>query len=280
MGNRKLYRKRPDFHSTAVQLDLDFDGFEFQKWGGKQKCKRGDWLVNSNGETYTITKEYFSNFYQIVSPGVYKKIGGIWAEVATGSGSVKTEEGLTEYIAGDYLVYDRQEGGEGYAIKKPIFERMYEEIDAGLALTAEQQSYINDRIQPKVDEYNTKAIRNRKLFYFWQAIAIVSAALVPVFTGFIKDGDSELKWLVAILGGTSAVVAGLLSLFKFQENWIRYRSTHQDLDSHLSQFKIGVGIYGDRKYAFAQLAENCESILKAEIGQWAESRKKEKDEED
>jgi len=61
---------------------------------------------------------------------------------------------------------------------------------------------------------------------------------------------------------------------------MRYRSTYQDLESHVAQFKIGAGIYEDKKQAFSILADNCESILKAEIGQWAETRKTEQTDED
>jgi hypothetical protein len=274
MQKRKPYKKRPKYFVTAVQLDLDFDGFEYQKWGGKQRCEPGDWLVNNNGDVYTIDKAYFRDFYQPVSPGVFNKIGGIWAEVASEAGSLKTKEGTTGYTPGDYLVFDRPEGGEGYAIKKLIFERMYEEIDPKLDLTREQQSYIDDRIQPKIEDFKTKANNNQRQFYLWQTVAIIAAALVPVFSGFITDDAIYLKWLVALLGGTSAVIAGFLSLFKFQENWIRFRSTYHGLDSHVSQFKTGAGIYGDRKQGFILLVDNCESILKAEIGQWAEIRKK------
>jgi len=279
MQTRKRYKKRPKFYVIAVQFDLDFDVFKFQKWGGNQKCKPGDWLINNDGDVYTVDKEYFRNHYQMISPGVYNKIGEIWAEVAAEAGTIKTKEGSTDYKSGDYLVFDRPEGGEGYAIAKLKFERWYEEVDSKLNLTIEQKTYINERVVPKIIEFKTKAQANKGRFYLWQTIAIVAAALVPVFSGFI-NGSDHLQWLVAFLGITSAVVAGLLSLFKFQENWIRYRSTYEDLESQLAQFKIGSGIYEDKKYAFTLFADNCESILKAEIGQWAETRKVEKSSDD
>ena len=126
---RKLYKKRPKYFVTAVQLDLDFEGFEYQKWGGKQKCKAGDWLINNGGDIYTVDKRYFTDNYQLISPGVYNKVEEIWAEVAVENGSIKTLEGSTDYKADDYLVFDQKEGGDGYAIKKQIFESMYEVIE-------------------------------------------------------------------------------------------------------------------------------------------------------
>jgi hypothetical protein len=275
MSKRKLYRKRPKYHVTAVQLDLECDGFSYQKWDDKQTCKPGDWLVNNNDDIYTVDKEYFRDYYRRISPGVFEKIGEIWAEVAPESGSIPTKEGSTAYDAGDYLVFDRQEGGEGYAIKKHIFERMYEQIDEKLDLTVEQKDYLNNRINPKIKDYDKKARFNQYNFYIWQTLTIIAAALVPVFSGFVADDAIQFKWVVALLGGTSAVIAGLLSLFKFQENWIRCRSAYQDLESHISKFNVSAGIYWDKKNAFNLLVENCESILDAERGQWAEKSSRE-----
>ncbi|MDQ6978625.1 MAG: DUF4231 domain-containing protein [Mariprofundaceae bacterium] len=280
MSTRIVYRKRPKYHVTAVQLDLSFKRFEYQKWNKPQVCKRGSWLVNNNGEVYTVEKDYFREHYQQVSPGVYKKIGAVWAEVATKSGVIKTKEGETPYSTGDYLVFDRAEGGDGYAIKKNVFEHMYEQINDDTSLTAEQTTYIKERIQSKIDDFKKKADCNQWRFFFWQTIAIIAAAAVPVLTGFITDGNMAFKWPVAVLGGSSAVIVGLLSLFKYQENWLRYRTTYHDLDSHLSQFNIGVGQYADKKQAFDLLAENCENILMAEVGQWAESRNAKKKHDD
>lgn len=267
MQTRKLYRKRPKYHVTAVQLDLEFDGFSYDKWDHEQTCKARDWLVNNNGDVYTVDKEFFRDNYQIVSPGVYEKIGEVWAEIAHERGSIDTKEGSTAYEAGDYLVFDRKENGDGYAVKKNKFERMYEEIDKERELTPEQQSYIEERISPKIKKYTDKATKNRKKYHTWQMLAIISAALVPVLSAL---SGVAFKWLIAALGGASAVIAGLLSLYKYQENWSRYRNAFQDLDSHISQFKVCASIYQDRRNAFNLLVENCESILNSIRGQWTE----------
>jgi hypothetical protein len=277
MPKRKLFQKHPKYPVAAVQLDLEFDNFSYQKWNGVQTCKQGDWLVYNDGDVYTVDKKYFRDYYQQVSHGVFKKIGDIWAEVATKSGSIQTKEGSTAYNAGDYLVFDRQEGGDGYAIKKHIFEKMYEQVNETLNLTTEQKSYIDNRIISKINDYAIKATRNKHLFYIGQILAIVTAALIPVFTGVISDSAISLKWTVAGLGGASAVFASLLSLFNFQQNWVRSQNTSQDLESHIAQFKTRASIYWDKISAFDLLVENCERILNAERGQWAEKSKQDVD---
>ena len=126
MALRKKYKKKPTSFVTAVQLDLDTEGFVYVKWGGQQVCKRGDWLVDNNGDKYTVAQETFAKTYERVTPGVYVKSTPVWAEVADKAGKVKTIEGGTAYQAGDYLVYNNQDGTDAYAISAEKFHAMYD----------------------------------------------------------------------------------------------------------------------------------------------------------
>ena len=123
---RTKYRKREQQIVTGVQLKLDTDGFRYSKWGGEQQCRAGDWLVNNNGDCYTISEESFSSTYQEISPGRYVKTAAVWASPATDDGKIKTNEGYTEYSAGDYLVANNEDGSDAYAVSKLKFEEMYE----------------------------------------------------------------------------------------------------------------------------------------------------------
>ena len=131
MSNRRRYRKRLDQSVVAVQLDLDTDGFTYRKWGGEQRCKRGDWLVDNKGDTYSVDGEVFARTYRGVGPGVYVKTTPVWAEVASKSGRVPTKEGESHYDAGDYLVYNNEDGTDPYCISASKFESMYELDDSG-----------------------------------------------------------------------------------------------------------------------------------------------------
>ncbi len=259
MSSRIRYRKRPQYHVTAVQLDLDFEALSYNKWGSQQTARPGDWLINNNGDIYTVEKEYFRNHYEKISPGVYEKTGEIWAEPASEAGEIHTKEGKTAYRAGDYLVFDRETGGEGYAITKQTFEKMYEAVFTPLELNAQQQAYIDKRILPQIEYYDRTAIKNRSWYFSLQTIAVIAAAFVPVVIAF----DADDAW-PALLGGASAVIAGLLTLFKSQEEWVKTRSTCENLRSQLALFQAGVS-----PPKFREFAENCERIMEAERGQWA-----------
>ena len=126
MGARRKYKKKPTSFVTAVQLDLDTEGFVYNKWGGKQVCKRGDWLVDNDGDKYNVAQSSFAKTYQFVSPGVYVKSAPVWAEVAEKAGKVQTEEGETEYKSGDYLVANNEDGADAYAMSAEKFQSMYD----------------------------------------------------------------------------------------------------------------------------------------------------------
>jgi hypothetical protein len=126
MNARQQFVKRASQFVIAVQVDLETEGFTYQKWGSTQTCKRGDWLVNNSGDTYTVDRDTFARTYRGKGPGIYVKATSVWAEIANEAGEVRTKEGATHYEPGDYLVYNEPDGGDGYAVSKTVFERMYE----------------------------------------------------------------------------------------------------------------------------------------------------------
>lgn len=126
MTERRRYRRKPDQFVVAVPLRLETDGFVFRKWGGEQRCKQGDWIVDNNGEIYTVDAQVFAQTYREVHRGAYRKTTPVWAEVAENAGQVSTKEGQTHYEPGDYLVFNNEDGTDGYAIKAEKFQSSYE----------------------------------------------------------------------------------------------------------------------------------------------------------
>jgi hypothetical protein len=127
------YRRRPSQYIIAVQLKLDTDGLRFRKWGGEQRAKRGDWLVDNQGEVYTVEAQSFRKTYRRVSPGIYLKKTPVWARRANESGSIKTKEGATRYRKGDYLVFNLRNSSDGYAMPAAKFRSLYMKESRGKA---------------------------------------------------------------------------------------------------------------------------------------------------
>lgn len=125
MAEFTKYLKKTASRVVAVQLDLETDGLTYQKWGGTQTCKAGDWIVNNDGDVYSVDRETFAHTYDAVSPGIYEKVALVWAKVADQPGQIATKEGVTHYQSGAYLVYNDPDGKDGYAVDAEAFKKMY-----------------------------------------------------------------------------------------------------------------------------------------------------------
>ena len=122
---RRRYVKRADRPVVAVRLALDTDGLVYRKWGAEQRAKPGDWLVDNEGDVYTVDADVFARTYRPTGPGTYVKTTPVWAEKTTAAGAVETKEGTTHYQAGDYLVSNDSGGSDRYAVSAATFESMY-----------------------------------------------------------------------------------------------------------------------------------------------------------
>ena len=124
-ASRHRYVRRPDRPVAAVRLSLETDGLVYRKWGGEQRAKPGDWIVDNDGDVYTVDADVFARTYKQTATGAYVKTTPVWAERANESGSVKTKEGATQYAAGDYLVSNKSDGSDEYAMTAKKFEELY-----------------------------------------------------------------------------------------------------------------------------------------------------------
>jgi hypothetical protein len=123
---RRKFRKKTSEFVIAVRLDLEMRALEFRKWGARQRARRGDWLVDNDGEIYTVAARTFARTYRRIAPGRYVKTTPVWAEEAKVAGRIRTQEGYTRFRRGDFIVSNRRDGTDGYAIARRKFLAMYE----------------------------------------------------------------------------------------------------------------------------------------------------------
>lgn len=122
---RRRFVRRPDRPVAAVRLALDTAGLIYRKWGAEQRAKPGDWIVDNDGDVYSVDADVFSRTYRQTATGAYVKTTPVWAERAMHPGSVKTKEGSTQYASGDYVVSNNRDGSDGYAMTAKKFEDLY-----------------------------------------------------------------------------------------------------------------------------------------------------------
>jgi hypothetical protein len=125
----RRFRRRSDHPVAAVRLLLDTDGFTYRKWGGEQRCKPGDWLVDNAGDIYTVDADVFARTYRASGPGQYVKVVPVLARIAEAPGAIATREGLSHYQRGDYIVSNHEDGTDAYCMTAAKFDSLYEPDD-------------------------------------------------------------------------------------------------------------------------------------------------------
>jgi hypothetical protein len=122
---RRRFIPKADRAVVAIRLPLDADGLVYRKWGGEQRAKPGDWLVDNDGDVYTVDADVFARTYRQTGHGLFVKTTPVWAERAQQAGSVGTKEGSTRFEAGDYVVSNSPDGDDAYAISAARFDALY-----------------------------------------------------------------------------------------------------------------------------------------------------------
>lgn len=89
----------------------------------------------------------------------------------------------------------------------------------------DQNEYLEQRLDDQIAWYSKKAATNQSWFKRLQIISIIAAATIPFVTGFIGETSLHLKLLAGGLGLLVAAITAVLGLYKFQENWLEYRTT-------------------------------------------------------
>ena len=142
----------------------------------------------------------------------------------------------------------------------------------------EEEEYLENRLDDQINWYDRKSIQNQKTYKMLQLILIVSAASIPFISGYV-DKLVYLQYLLGAIGVLVAAITGLISLYKFQENWTSYRTTCESLQHekylYLTKSNPYIG-----KNAFNLLVQRVEMLISKENSSWAEVMKKTEEKEE
>ena len=131
-----------------------------------------------------------------------------------------------------------------------------------------QDEFIKNRVDDQIEWYNKKSSLKQSWFRRLRIIEIVAAALIPLLAAYADW--NPLKIAVAALGLVIAVIAGILGLFQFQENWTSCRSTCESLKQEKFLFLTRTGSY-DQKEPFPLFVQRVEGLMAKEHSAWAQS---------
>lgn len=133
------------------------------------------------------------------------------------------------------------------------------------------EEYLKNRVDNQIEWFNKKSGAYKRYYNILRMLELVIAGLIPFLTGYV-DLYILIKPTIGLMGVLVGLIAGILSLFKFQENWIQYRSACESLQSEKYLFQTNAAPY-DTDQAFHIFVQKVESMLTGENRAWSQYTK-------
>jgi len=134
-----------------------------------------------------------------------------------------------------------------------------------------KDDYLSQRVDDQINWYDKKSQGAQRKFKSLRSFEIIAAASIPIIAGFGKDYENiPVELIVGVLGALIAIVAAIVSLNRYQENWIEYRTTCETMKHEKYLFLTKVAPYDNEK-AFALFVQKIEKLVSKENSQWSQN---------
>lgn len=133
----------------------------------------------------------------------------------------------------------------------------------------EFDKYVGDRYQSQIQWYDNKSRHNQRMYRVLQWILIVFSALTPVLLALdFCLSNSRWQWIPLISAIIVALTSTALKVFKYQENWIDYRTTAETLKKEIHFYRSHAQEYAQADDRERLFVERVESLISRENTLW------------
>jgi hypothetical protein len=136
--------------------------------------------------------------------------------------------------------------------------------------TEEFQKYLKERYEDQIDWYDRKSIWNQKWYRRFQLSVIILAAITPVLVAIAPE---VTRWPAVFIAALVAIGTNMLKIFKYQENWINYRTTCETLRKEIHFYNASLGDYRGSEDRESLFVERVESLISRENTMWLTTQK-------
>jgi hypothetical protein len=135
-----------------------------------------------------------------------------------------------------------------------------------------QKEYVKRRLIDQLNWYDAKSKFNQSRYKLLKSLEMGFSVSIPILTAISTANKIQwIAYLIGILGGMIALFAGLQSINRYQENWVKYRIAAENLKRERIFYVTKKGPYlnkTDPNEIFSVLIERVENILSIEISDW------------
>lgn len=134
------------------------------------------------------------------------------------------------------------------------------------------EDYIKSRLEDQIKWYSRKSSMNQQMYKRLQLITIIFSTSIPFLSAYISD-FKFIQIIIGIIGVAVAAITAVNGLYKYQENWLAYRTTSESLKHQKYLFLTGTEPYHDEQ-AFNMLVQNVEMTISKENSNWSKQMTK------
>ena len=134
-----------------------------------------------------------------------------------------------------------------------------------------EEENLETRVADQLQWFDKNSKKNKRWFMHLKVIEIVLSLCIPFLAGYLTTGNAGWNVAVGLLGVVIAAIAGILTLVKFQENWIEYRKVSEALQAEKFLYLAKSGPYSRKKVVFSLFVERFEGIIANSNLKWVDS---------
>lgn len=138
----------------------------------------------------------------------------------------------------------------------------------------EFECYLRSRYEDQCRWYSSKATFNKQWYHYFQT-AILGLSAVTTLTiavGMYFQDNSWIRLVALTITATVTVLAGLLKVYRFQEQWIEYRDTAETLKKEKYLYKARIGEYAKADSPEQMFVDRVETLISRQNTLWVERR--------
>lgn len=129
--------------------------------------------------------------------------------------------------------------------------------------------YLKARLEEEIEWYDDKSATNKRWHIILRTVEIVCAAVIPLLAGYARQGIPAVSVAIGLLGVAVAISAGISAVLKYQEQWIKYRTTAESLKKEKYLFLTKVEPYNTEN-PLPVFVQRVETLVSQENTNWAQ----------